>query len=147
MWRMEAVRCFSEVSICKNWYKIWYLHFYKTCDYQMRQAATSTRFNTSETNQAGAGHVITSRSRGKLKRYLNYQSWNKIWYLHFYKTCDYQMTQAAASTGFNSSETNQAGAGHVTTSRSRDKLKRYLNYQSAYGHQLGTMVSHLGSCP
>ena len=32
-------------------------------------------------------------------------------------------------------ETNQAGAGDAITSGSRQKLKTYLHYQSAYGHQ------------
>ena len=32
-------------------------------------------------------------------------------------------------------EASQAGVGDVITSRSRDKLKTYLHYQSVYGHQ------------
>ena len=44
--------------------------------------------------------------------------------------------QAVASIGFDSNDTNQAGAGDFITSRSRDKLKAlYLYYQSAYGYQ------------
>ena len=43
-------------------------------------------------------------------------------------TYDHQTWKAAISTGFDSNETNQAGAGHVITSRSRDKLKTYLHY-------------------
>ena len=49
------------------------------------------------------------------------------WYLHFYKTYDQQIKQTGTSTGFNSNETNQAGAGDVITSKSRDKLKTLLN--------------------
>ena len=44
------------------------------------------------------------------------------------------MWQAGTSTGFDSNETNQAGAGDDITSRSRDKLKSlYLHYHIAYG--------------
>ena len=45
------------------------------------------------------------------------------------------MWQLSRSTEFDSNETNQAGAGDEIMSRSRDKLKTYLHYQSAYGHQ------------
>ena len=62
------------------------------------------------------------------------KNWYKNWYLHFYKTYDHQICQAGTSIGFDSNETNQAGAGDVITSRSRDKLKHLLN-QSVYGHQ------------
>ena len=50
-------------------------------------------------------------------------------------TYDHQIWQAGTSTGIHSSDTNQAGAGDVIMSKSRDKIKTYLNYQSAYGHQ------------
>ena len=56
-------------------------------------------------------------------------------YLHFGKTYDHQIRQAGTSTGVDSNETNQAGAGQVITSRSRDKQKTYFHYQSAHGHQ------------
>ena len=60
----------------------------------------------------------------------------KNWYLHFYKTYDQQIWKAHTSRGFDLSNTNQAGAGDVLTSWSRDKLKTlYLDYLSAYGHQ------------
>ena len=61
--------------------------------------------------------------------------WHKNWYLHFYKTYDHQIWQAGSSTGFDSNETNQAGAGEVITSISCDKLKAYLHSQSAYENQ------------
>ena len=48
---------------------------------------------------------------------------------------DHQIWQAGTLTGFDSNETNQAGAGDVITSRSHEKLKTYFHYQSAYGHQ------------
>ena len=57
-------------------------------------------------------------------------------YLHLCKTYDHQIWQAGTCTGFDSNETNQAGAGDVITSRSCDKLKTYFRYQSAYGHQI-----------
>ena len=63
--------------------------------------------------------------------------------IHFYKTYDHQIWQAGTSTGFDSNKTNQAGTGDVITSRSRDKLKTYLHYQSAYGHQTWQMVTYL----
>ena len=47
--------------------------------------------------------------------------------LHFYKTYDHQIWQAGTSTGFDSNETNQAGAADVITSVSRDRLKTYLD--------------------
>ena len=50
-------------------------------------------------------------------------------------TYDHQIWQAGTSTEIHSSDTNQAGAGDVIMSKSRDKIKTYLNYQSAYGHQ------------
>ena len=60
---------------CKNWYKNWYLHFYRTHDHQIWQAGTPTGFASNETIQAGAGDVITSRSHDKLKTYyLHYHS-------------------------------------------------------------------------
>ena len=46
-------------------------------------------------------------------------------HLHFYKTYDHQIWEAGTFTGFDSDETNQAGAADVITSRSRDKLKTY----------------------
>ena len=64
------------------------------------------------------------------------KNWYKNWYFHFYNTYDYQIWQGWTSTGFDSEETNQAGAGEVITSRSNDKLNTlYLHYMSAYGHQ------------
>ena len=55
---------------------------------------------------------------------------------------DYQIWQAGASPGFDSNETNQAGAGDVITSRSRGKLKiLYLHYQSV--SKLGMMITCL----
>ena len=42
-------------------------------------------------------------------------------------TYDHQIWQAGTSTGFDSNQTNQAGAGDVITSRSCDKLKTYLH--------------------
>ena len=63
------------LKILNNWCKNWYIHFYKTYDHQVRQAGTSTEFDSNETNQAGAGDVIRSRSCEKLKTlYLHYQS-------------------------------------------------------------------------
>ena len=51
-------------------------------------------------------------------------------------TYDHQIWQAGTSTGFDSTETNQAAASEVITSRSRDKLKTlYLHYQRIYAHQ------------
>ena len=65
-----------------------------------------------------------------------YKNWYKNWYLRFYKTYNHQIWQAGTSTGFDLNETNQAGAGDVITSRSRDKLKTlYLHYHSVYDHQ------------
>ena len=58
-----------------NWYKNWYLHFYKTYDSQIWQAGTSTGFDSNKTNKADAVDVITLRSRNKLKNLnLNWQS-------------------------------------------------------------------------
>ena len=37
-----------------------------TYGHRIRQASTSTGFDSNKTNQAGAGDVITSRSRDKL---------------------------------------------------------------------------------
>ena len=51
--------------------------------------------------------------------------WYKNLYRHFYKTCDHQIWQAGTSTGFDSNKTNQASAGDVITSGSRDKLKPF----------------------
>ena len=45
------------------------------------------------------------------------------------------ITQAGTSIGFDSNDTNQAGAGDVITSRSRDKLKTCLNSLRPYDHQ------------
>ena len=60
----------------------------------------------------------------------------KKWYLLFYKSYDHRIWLAGTSTGFDSSETNQTGAGDVITSRSRGKLKTlYLHYQGLYGYQ------------
>ena len=48
---------------------------------------------------------------------------------------DISISIADTSTGVDSNVTNQAGAGNVTTSRSREKLKSYLHYQRSYQHQ------------
>ena len=59
----------------KNLYKNWYLHFYKTHDHQISQAGTDREVDSNDTNQVGAGDVITSRLCKKLKSlYLHYQS-------------------------------------------------------------------------
>ena len=63
------------------------------------------------------------------------KNWYKNPYLRFYKIYDQQIWQAGTFTGFDSKETNQEGAGDVITSRSRDKIKTYPHYQSAYGYQ------------
>ena len=56
--------------------------------------------------------------------------------LHFYKTYDHHIWEAITSTGFNSNETNQAGASDVIMSRSHDELKTlFLHYHRAYGHK------------
>ena len=58
-----------------------------TYDHQIWPAGTSTRSDSNETNQAGAGDVITSRLCGKLKTYLHYhstydhQTWQGVSYL------------------------------------------------------------------
>ena len=55
-----------------------------------------------------------------------------------YDTYDHRICQPCTSTGFDSNQTNQAGAGDLITSRSSDKLKViYLDYHSAYGTKLG----------
>ena len=60
----------------------------------------------------------------------------KKWYLLFYKTYDHRIWLAGTCTGFDSSETNQTGAGDVITSRSCGKPKTlYLHYQGLYGYQ------------
>ena len=58
----------------------------------------------------------------------------KNWSLHIYKIYDHQDLQAGTSTGFESNETNQTGAGDVIKARSRDKLKTCLHCQSTYAH-------------
>ena len=63
------VQLFSRYP-CKNLY----LHFYKTYDHEIRQAGITTGFDSNKTNKAGAGNVITSRLRDKLKTYLHCQS-------------------------------------------------------------------------
>ena len=47
-----------------------YPHFHDFCDHQNRTAGTSKEEDSVETNQAGTGDVIQSRSR-KLKRTFN----------------------------------------------------------------------------
>ena len=65
----------------------------------------------------------------------SYKNWYKDWCVNFYKTFDYEICQAATSTGFNSNETNETG--EVNASRSRDKLKSFLLFcQTAYGQQI-----------
>ena len=64
------------------------------------------------------------------------KNWYKNWYLHFCKTYDHQFWQVGTSTRLGSNGANQAGAGDVITSRSHDKLKTYLSYQSTYGDQI-----------
>ena len=59
----------------------------------------------------------------------------KEFYLHFHKTHDNQIWQAATPRRIDSSEINQAGAGDFNKSRSCDKWKPYLHNQSAYGYQ------------
>ena len=52
---------------CKNWYKDWYLHSYRTYSHQIWQAGTSAGFDSNETNETGTDDVITSRLHDKLK--------------------------------------------------------------------------------
>ena len=51
-----------QIYPCKNWYKNWYLHFYKTNDHQICQAGTSTEFDSNKTNQVGAGDVYVKNT-------------------------------------------------------------------------------------
>ena len=51
------------------------------------------------------------------------------------KTYDNEIQQTGTSREGDLNETSQADVGDVITSRSRDKLKTYIHYQSAYGHQ------------
>ena len=54
----------------------------------------------------------------------------------FWSQYDHQIWQAGTSTGFESDETNQAGAGDVITLRLHDKLQAlYLHCHSSYDHQ------------
>ena len=47
---------------CKNWYKIWYLHFDKAYDHQILQLNTSRVADSNETDQADARYVTMSKS-------------------------------------------------------------------------------------
>ena len=98
-----------------NWYKNWYLHFYKTYDHQIWREGTSAGFHSNETNQACAGKVITSRSLDKLK---TFASGHQTWLDGNLPRCapDHKVTQPFV--------------------RLRDKRKSlYLHYHSAYGHE------------
>ena len=53
------------------------------------------------------------------------------------------MWRGGTSTGFDSNETNQAGAGDVITLRSRDKLKTYLDSRLPMATKLGRMITYL----
>ena len=61
--------------LCKNWYKNWYFHVYKTYDHQTWQAGTSTGVDSNESNHVDTGDIITLSLLDKLKTlYLHYQS-------------------------------------------------------------------------
>ena len=57
----------------KNWFKNWYVYFYKPYAHQIWEAGTFRGNDPSETNEAGNGDVITSISRWKLKTYIHCQ--------------------------------------------------------------------------
>ena len=60
---------------CKNWFKNWYLQFHNSHDHQIWQERTSRGIESGESNQVGAGDVITSRLHNTLNTlYLYYQS-------------------------------------------------------------------------
>ena len=64
------------------------------------------------------------------------------------KTYEHQILLAGTSRGVASNETNQAGAGWIITSRSREKLKTiYLYYRVPMATKLGGMVSYLDGLP
>ena len=70
-------------SPCKNWYKNWYLHFHKTYGHQVWKAGTSTRVESNETNQVGAGNVSMSGLCDKLEAL----------FFHYHKAYDRQTWQ------------------------------------------------------
>ena len=53
---------------CKKWYKSWNMHFHKIYWYQILQTSTSRRVFLTETNQADADDISTTRSLDKLKQ-------------------------------------------------------------------------------
>ena len=67
----------------------------------------------------------------------------------FCKTCDHQIWQASASRVFASNDFNQADAGDVIMSKSRDKLKHYISTTRLFmATKLGGMITYLdGSLP
>ena len=73
----------------KNWYKNWYLYFHKTYNHPIWQAGTSIGVDWNETNQAGDGVVITSRSRD-FERCYNFFSARvmiiKFWQNNYHET-------------------------------------------------------------
>ena len=58
---------FFSRYLCQNWYKNWCIDFHKICNHQIWQAGTYRGVDANETNHAGAGDVIMSRSFEKPK--------------------------------------------------------------------------------
>ena len=116
---------------CKIWYKNWYLHFYTTYDHHIRQARTSARLYSNETNQVGAGDAITSRSRNKLKAlYLYY---HRAYALKLGKTVTY--LDAVLPIKSHDPLTR-------SLARSRDKLKPISTIRVPMAIKLGRMVTY-----
>ena len=62
----QWVQLFSKYPR-KNWYENWCRHFNRAYDHQVWRAGTSKELDSNDTNQAGPGDTIKSRSNGKLK--------------------------------------------------------------------------------
>ena len=108
LWNCKSVFLILEISqydIPSWWVQI----------HQILQAGISRGVDSNETNRAGAGDVITSRSYNKPKPL----------YLHYHSAYGHQTPTPNVTQPF----------GHAVFARSRDKLKTYLPYHSAYGHQ------------
>ena len=81
--------------------------------------------------------ILKISQYGGLRCWVQLFAWYscKNWYIYFHKTYDHQIRPPGTSRGVDSNETNQACADDVITLRSRNKLKTYLHFQSAIGHQ------------
>ena len=118
----------------KKWYKNWYIYFHKAFKHQIWQAGRSKGIDLYETNQAGAGHLVTSRS-------LHFENILKI---PFSKGCDHQILTKWLWRENSQVKTKVIWSFHYVVLRYQvTNLKHIFTTKEAIATKFGRMLTYL----